>query len=279
MSNLKKNNNKSQKISNDNTYLSGKEACLILGVHERTLHNWDRQKKIDVIRSSTSGKRFYNVNKFIQNNKNFKINNNENNNNENNDNEENNNEENNNEENNNNENNKNENNNNDANDIEHNITNNKNNIEHNITNNKNNVNNIEHNITNNKNNENNNIIIKKYCYVRVDSINQKSELKKKKKILQNLYPNHTIIEDFAIEHNYDRYGLNMIFELLFNNKIDELVIFNKNDIINLPNDNLKKILKILNCNLIILNKPIDLITNKHDLIHNIIQYLNLIDKD
>lgn len=46
-------------------YLSGKEACQILGVHSRTLYNWDEKGKIDTIRTP-GGKRLYNVDKYIK---------------------------------------------------------------------------------------------------------------------------------------------------------------------------------------------------------------------
>ena len=32
-------------------YLSGSKASKILGVHQRTLHNWDEQKIIETIRT------------------------------------------------------------------------------------------------------------------------------------------------------------------------------------------------------------------------------------
>ncbi len=45
-------------------FVSGKLASEILGVHQRTLHLWDKKKKIDVMRAP-GGKRFYNVNKYV----------------------------------------------------------------------------------------------------------------------------------------------------------------------------------------------------------------------
>lgn len=39
------------------------------------------------------------------------------------------------------------------------------------------------------------------------------------------------------------------------------------------------LIKYLNCELIILNKPNNITVNKRDLIHTIIEYLNLIDKN
>ena len=45
------------------SYIGGKEASKILGVHQRTLYLWDDQGKIDTIRTP-GGKRLYNVEKF-----------------------------------------------------------------------------------------------------------------------------------------------------------------------------------------------------------------------
>jgi putative resolvase len=47
-------------------YVSGKKACDILGVHTKTLHNWDRDKLIQTIRTP-GNKRLYNVGKFLEN--------------------------------------------------------------------------------------------------------------------------------------------------------------------------------------------------------------------
>jgi len=50
-------------------YITGIKASKILGVHQRTLYNWDIQKIIETIRTP-GGKRLYNVRKFLLDNKN-----------------------------------------------------------------------------------------------------------------------------------------------------------------------------------------------------------------
>ena len=45
-------------------FVGGKKASVILGVHQRTLYNWEREGKIETIRSK-GGKRFYNVKKYF----------------------------------------------------------------------------------------------------------------------------------------------------------------------------------------------------------------------
>ncbi len=49
-------------------YVSGSKASHILGVHQRTLHNWDAKKIIETIRTP-GGKRLYNVKKYLEENK------------------------------------------------------------------------------------------------------------------------------------------------------------------------------------------------------------------
>jgi len=50
------------------SYIGGKEASKMLGVHQRTLYIWDEQGKIDTIRTP-GGKRLYNVEKFLNSKK------------------------------------------------------------------------------------------------------------------------------------------------------------------------------------------------------------------
>ena len=52
-----------------NKYIGGKQTCEILGVHMQTLYNWEKEGKIETIRHSEKGKRFYNVEKYLNDNK------------------------------------------------------------------------------------------------------------------------------------------------------------------------------------------------------------------
>jgi len=46
-------------------YVGGQEASKILGVHQRTLYQWDNKKLIETIRTP-GGKRLYNVKKYLK---------------------------------------------------------------------------------------------------------------------------------------------------------------------------------------------------------------------
>jgi len=48
-------------------FVSGKKASEILGVHQRTLYQWEKKNKIETIRTP-GGKRMYNVKKYLENN-------------------------------------------------------------------------------------------------------------------------------------------------------------------------------------------------------------------
>ena len=48
-------------------FFGGKEASEILGVHPRTLYQWEEKGIIETIRSTPNGKRFYNVEKYMKN--------------------------------------------------------------------------------------------------------------------------------------------------------------------------------------------------------------------
>lgn len=47
-------------------FMGGKETCKILGVHQNTLYAWEEKGIIEVIRSTPTGKRFYNVDKYLK---------------------------------------------------------------------------------------------------------------------------------------------------------------------------------------------------------------------
>ncbi len=52
-------------------YVGGKEASKILGVHQRTLYQWEEKKLIETIRTP-GGKRMYNVSKYLEEHYDFK---------------------------------------------------------------------------------------------------------------------------------------------------------------------------------------------------------------
>jgi len=55
-------------LMSDEEFVSGKEASKILGVHQRTLYQWEEKGQIQTIRTP-GNKRLYNVKKFLELNK------------------------------------------------------------------------------------------------------------------------------------------------------------------------------------------------------------------
>lgn len=53
-------------------YVTPQKACKILGVHYKTLYNWERKNKIETIRTP-GGKRLYNVDKYVNDHINIDI--------------------------------------------------------------------------------------------------------------------------------------------------------------------------------------------------------------
>ena len=51
-------------MENKEKYTGGKETSKLLGVHQRTLYQWEEKGKIQTIRTP-GGKRLYNVEKFL----------------------------------------------------------------------------------------------------------------------------------------------------------------------------------------------------------------------
>src|SRR3989338_6855694 len=54
-----------EEIKDNNTYVGGKKASEILGVHQRTLYQWEEKGWISTIRTH-GGKRRYNVEKYLK---------------------------------------------------------------------------------------------------------------------------------------------------------------------------------------------------------------------
>jgi len=62
------------------------------------------------------------------------------------------------------------------------------------------------------------------CYVRVSSISQKDDLERQKIQMQEIYPNHIIIEEIGSGLNLNKRGIKKIIKLAINGKIKELVV-------------------------------------------------------
>ena len=62
------------------------------------------------------------------------------------------------------------------------------------------------------------------CYVRVSSHNQKDDLERQKRVMQQKYPNYKIIEDIGSGLNLNKPGIKKIIKLAIAGKVNELVV-------------------------------------------------------
>ena len=139
----------------DPKYVGGKKASQLLGVHQRTLYNWEESGKIETIRTP-GGKRLYNVTKFIN----------------------------------------------------------------------------ERECTEDECEKRLEELDKltgklNICYARVSSKGQLSDLQHQKKVLQERYPNYTLIEDIGSGINLNRRGLMRIIHLAIEGRVNEVVVVYK----------------------------------------------------
>ena len=63
-----------------------------------------------------------------------------------------------------------------------------------------------------------------YCYCRVSSKNQKDDLERQAKFMQELYPNATIIKDIGSSINWKRRGLLSLIQQVKNEQVEQVVI-------------------------------------------------------
>jgi predicted site-specific integrase-resolvase len=64
----------------------------------------------------------------------------------------------------------------------------------------------------------------RYCYARVSSRKQESDLERQKRYLQKKYRDYEIISDIGSGLNFKRQGFRKILEQLFEGNIDEVVV-------------------------------------------------------
>lgn len=82
----------------------------------------------------------------------------------------------------------------------------------------------------------------KICYCRVSSNNQKDDLHKQIKYMEELYPTHEIIYDIGSGINFKRKNLLKIINLAITNQIEEVVIAHKDRLCSFGYDLLEMII-------------------------------------
>jgi predicted site-specific integrase-resolvase len=235
-------------------YLSGSKASKILGVHQRTLHNWDSKQLIETIRTP-GGKRLYNVKKYLRENE-TNLNN-------------------------------------DVNEKNNENININNINEDNINADNINVDNINNNTVidddvivtrkkkiigkNNKNILINKILQKKQkiIYARVSSQSQKNDLERQIVSLKNKYPTHKLIKDIGSGMNMNRKGLRKIIDLSIKGEIEEIVVMHKDRLCRFGYDLIEDLIKKYSGGKIIIVNKKNNKEPKEELVEDVLQIMNI----
>ena len=222
-------------------YLSGSKASKILGVHQRTLHNWDSKQLIETIRTP-GGKRLYNVKKYLRENE-TNLNN-------------------------------------DINEeINENINTDNINDDNNIDTDDNIIVTRKKKIIkkNNKNILINEILQKKQkiIYARVSSQSQKNDLERQIVSLKNKYPTHKLIKDIGSGMNMNRKGLRKIIDMTIKGEIEEIVVMHKDRLCRFGYDLIEDLIKKYSDGKIIIVNKKDNKEPKEELAEDVLKIMNI----
>lgn len=154
-------------------YVSGKTAKELLEVSDNTLRRWANEGKIDFIRNSERGKRFYNVNS-LSTNCSLGI----------------------------------------------------------------------------KNSDSKQI----YCYCRVSSAHQKDDLERQIALMQQLYPNATIIKDIGSGINWKRRGLLSLIQQVKNGQVEQVIVAFKDRLCRFAYELIEFFCSLYEVEILVLNK-------------------------
>lgn len=83
----------------------------------------------------------------------------------------------------------------------------------------------------------------KIIYARVSSFGQKNDLERQKKVLQDLYPSHFLVEDIGSGMNMNRRGFRKMIDWLIEGKVDEVVVMHKDRLARFGYDLFEDLLK------------------------------------
>jgi predicted site-specific integrase-resolvase len=109
----------------------------------------------------------------------------------------------------------------------------------------------------------------------VSSHGQKDDLERQKKLLQNKYPEYTLIEDIGSGLNLNKRGLRKIIDLAINGKIEEVVVVHKDRLTRFGFELIEDlIIKYSEGKITVINKKKE-ITPEEELVLDVIQIMNV----
>lgn len=114
------------------------------------------------------------------------------------------------------------------------------------------------------------------CYVRVSTLNQKDDLERQKKYMQNKYPSYMLIEDIGSGINFNRRGLRKIIKYAINGNINKVVVAYKDILTRFGFDLIKDIIKEYSEGEIIIDNDNEIKKEpKGELVLDVLQILNV----
>lgn len=114
-----------------------------------------------------------------------------------------------------------------------------------------------------------------YCYCRVSSIHQRSDLDRQIQHLQSLYPTYIIIKDCGSGLNYKRRGLQRLIQESIDGKVSEIVIAHRDRLCRFGFELLQFIFERFNVKLIILDCQTHTIDKDAELARDILDIIHV----
>jgi len=112
-------------------------------------------------------------------------------------------------------------------------------------------------------------------YVRVSSRGQSDDLARQKKLVQDEYPNHIMIEDIGSGVNFNRRGLNKIIDLAVGGRVNQLVIAYKDRLARVGYELIERLIREYSGGEIIIIEAKDDMEPEEELMNDVMDMMNV----
>lgn len=115
----------------------------------------------------------------------------------------------------------------------------------------------------------------KIAYVRVSSQKQSDDLKRQKKLIKELYPNHLVIEDIGSGINFNKRGIKKIIDLAIEGKIKEVVVLHKDRLARIGYELIENLIEKYSKGKIIIVSKKDKDSPEEELARDVLEIMNV----
>lgn len=115
----------------------------------------------------------------------------------------------------------------------------------------------------------------KIAYVRVSSQKQSDDLKRQKKLIKELYPNHLVIEDIGSGINFNKRGIKKIIDLAIEGKIKEVVVLHKDRLARIGYELIENLIEKYSKGKIIIISKKDKDSPEEELARDVLEIMNV----